>query len=76
MKRICQRVELHFLKENVCFACDWRGRVLSVAVAAVFEVVAAFFICELVEDAATETPEGINGAFGSVSQQLLEFRKR
>jgi hypothetical protein len=41
----------------------------------VFEVVAAFLVCELVKDSAAEIPECVDGSLGSITEQLLKFRE-
>lgn len=46
------------------------------AVSAVLKVVSALGLGELVEDAPAEFPEFVDGSFGAVAEQLLEFRKR
>ena len=38
------------------------------------EVVSAFGFGELIEEAAAKLPEFVDGAFGTVAQQLLKFR--
>src|SRR5437870_3684091 len=43
------------------------------AVAAVLKVVSALRFRELVEDAAAELPELVDGPFGSVAEQLLQL---
>ena len=46
---------------------------LGVAVSAVREVISALVLRELIEDAAAELPELIDGPFRPVAQQLLEL---
>jgi hypothetical protein len=45
------------------------------AVAAVLKIVSALGFRELVEDAAAEFPEIVDGSCGSVSEQLLQLGK-
>jgi len=42
----------------------------------VLEIISALRFRELIEDAAAETPEFVDGPFRAVAEQLLELRKR